>query len=404
MIHHVSHHRAHIICVSTNGHITALDSTFQIRPVTLSTYLPNIIASRILSVIGTLVRIALLNDKGEVNVVEIDISGPREMNGQIVKKGDLLEDIKAPQIVSAEIGADGVINIHLGGQSYSSYVRGYELTTGRKDIFISRSIKSIGSNEKSSLGSHLVHTLTTSPLPLPSAGRPVSLVAVREPELSLLLVSSFGHVTAVLTVSSLTSIAPVADATVSHLSIVSSSAPGSFIIAVTLAYNGESGSRTAIHTVEVNLPMNGIGMNLLLGSQKATLEHFVPHVQQSQKSTSFETFIASFTDKLAKNEGLASFEKYLKNEENGFTAMGKPITVYQMPDGHVKSVLGAVLNSATKKQAGGSEKIDQESKVVNMLTKRLWVNDEMYSGGVLNTLIALKDWVSFPASHLRGCR
>jgi hypothetical protein len=40
------------------------------------------------------VRIALLDKHGEFSVVEVDVSGPREMNGQIVKRGNLLEDLK----------------------------------------------------------------------------------------------------------------------------------------------------------------------------------------------------------------------------------------------------------------------------------------------------------------------
>ena len=115
-LHHVPHHRAVVFCVHANGHLTALDAALQTRPIHLPSTLSHVIAAQVLGeVVGNAVRIALLDKHGEFSVVEVDVSGPREMNGQIVKRGNLLEDLKNAQIDRAEISTDGTINATVSG-------------------------------------------------------------------------------------------------------------------------------------------------------------------------------------------------------------------------------------------------------------------------------------------------
>lgn len=115
-LHHVPHHRAVVFCVHANGHLTALDAALQTRPIHLPSTLPHVIAAQVLGeVVGNAVRMALLDKHGEFSVVEVDVSGPREMNGQIVKRGNLLEDLKNAQIDRAEISTDGTINATVSG-------------------------------------------------------------------------------------------------------------------------------------------------------------------------------------------------------------------------------------------------------------------------------------------------
>lgn len=59
-----------------------------------------------LSTNGDKVRIALVAKNGETNIVEIDVGGPREISGQIVKQGKIPG--KA-ELAMGDISEDGTI-------------------------------------------------------------------------------------------------------------------------------------------------------------------------------------------------------------------------------------------------------------------------------------------------------
>lgn len=105
-LHHIPHHRAVILCVHQNGHLTALDSALHTRPVLTSITLNEVVASKVLSTTGDKVRIAILAKNGEVVVVEIDVGGAREITGEIVKRGKICG--KA-EIAFGDISEDGII-------------------------------------------------------------------------------------------------------------------------------------------------------------------------------------------------------------------------------------------------------------------------------------------------------
>ena len=68
-------------------------------------------------------RVALVDKKGEVNVVELDLDGPREIQARIVKKGSMCAGLKDAEVAFADISTDGVITITTTGTSLPGFVR-----------------------------------------------------------------------------------------------------------------------------------------------------------------------------------------------------------------------------------------------------------------------------------------
>jgi hypothetical protein len=113
----VSNYRAPIICVHTNGHLTALDYSLQIRSIALpSTLSSRIVASQIVPSGTNAVRVALVDRKGEVNVVELDLDGPRDIQGRVVKRGNVLVGLKEAEAAFADISTEGIITVITTGE------------------------------------------------------------------------------------------------------------------------------------------------------------------------------------------------------------------------------------------------------------------------------------------------
>jgi len=78
------------------------------------------VASQIVPSGTNAVRVALVDKKGEVNVVELDLDGPRDIQGRIVKKGSMCAGLKDAEVVFADISTEGVITVNTAGESWSS--------------------------------------------------------------------------------------------------------------------------------------------------------------------------------------------------------------------------------------------------------------------------------------------
>jgi hypothetical protein len=239
----------------------------------------------------------------------------------------------------------------------------------------------------------LFNELTASPLALPVPGRPVSLLALSTPEPTLLLVSSAANITAVLASSSIASFVPNGIATINNLSIVSSSSPGNYLVALSTFYKADGG-RTAIHTIEVSLPSKGVGMNVLLGTQAATSTYFSV-LRPTAKSVNFDTLLAGLLEGIAAGTAQKTFESWLKGEEKTVQTMTKGGATYAMPEAQAKALLTTIFDGAFNKTEDKTEKTGKYSKeIVGTLLSKKWVHDGMYAGGVLAALIQLEDWVS----------
>jgi len=256
---------------------------------------------------------------------------------------------------------------------------------------VTRSIKELGQDRIPA--ALLFGDLTASPLSLPLPGRPVSLLALSDPEPTLLLVSSAANITAVLASSSIASFVPNGIATINNLSIVSTPAPGLYLVALSTHYKADGG-RTAVHTVEIALPSKGVGMNILLGTQTATAAYF-SIIRPSAKSVNFDTLLAGLPGGIDDGSAQKSFESWLKGEEKTVSTMTKGGAAYIMPEAQAKGLVMAIISGAQKTEGEKVVKTGKYSKeIVATLLTRKWVHDGMYTGGLLNALIQLEDWVS----------
>lgn len=229
--------------------------------------------------------------------------------------------------------------------------------------------------------------LSAAPLSLPIPGRPVSLFAVSEPEPTVLLVSSSAEAVAVLQALPLSSILPTTAAKITHLANVGGSAPGTFTIALTVTQT--EGGRTGIYTTEIAVPEKGVGMNLLLGTQRATAQYFGP--EKHHRASTFDHLITGFTQTIPDGSAMSAFEAWLQVAEKSSPAN----VAFHLPESQAKAVISAVFDAALEKTEEGYRKTGvYASDIVQLLLRKKWINDEMYARGVVNALVQLEDWVS----------
>lgn len=256
---------------------------------------------------------------------------------------------------------------------------------------LTRSVKELGQDKTPC--ALLFGELTAAPLALPLPGRPVSLLALSDPEPTLLLVSSAANITAVLASSSIASFVPNGIATINNLSIVSCPTPGSYLVAISTFYKADGG-RTAVHTIEITLPAKGVGMNVLLGTQTATSAYF-SIIRPAAKSVNFDTLLSGLLAGIDDGTAQKTFESWLKGEEKTVQTLTKGGATYAMPEAQAKALLTTLFDGALKTEEEKVEKTGKYSKeIVGTLLGKTWVHDGMYAGGVLNALIQLEDWVS----------
>jgi hypothetical protein len=228
--------------------------------------------------------------------------------------------------------------------------------------------------------------LSAAPLSLPVPGRSISLFAVSDPEPTILLVASSAEAVAVLQALPLSSILPSTAAVITHLANVGSSAPGTFTIALTVTQT--EGGRSGIYTTEVAVPEKGVGMNLLLGTQRATAQYFGP--ERHHRPSTFDHLITGFAQTIPDGSAMAAFEAWLQVAEKSSPAN----VAYHLPETQAKVIISAVFNAALQKTEEGYRKTGvYASDIVQLLLRKKWVNDEMYPSGVVNALVQLEDWV-----------
>ena len=386
-LHYIGTYRAEVLCAHTNGQLSILDASLQTRPVTLPAYPAHeVIAANVTSVSGQTVRAVLLDKKGKVFVVELDVGGPREVSGQVIKKGELLDRSKSGDISDAMISSNGAIAA---------------MTSGKSRSIVSRTISDLSGDAKPF--PPLRHNNTAAPLPLNVPGHPLALLAVNDPNPTILLVSTSPSLPAVLLSSSLATLAPTASSAITNLSVLDHPIPGRFVIGVTLTYSSEEGGRTVVYTLELAVPEKGVGMSALIGTYADTAAYFsVP--SRGTKAPSFDTFIDDLTTGIQDGKGYSVFENWFSQEQEAFKPQGKVPASFTLPEYQTKAILRTVFDAALRKvnaEEGGDEgqiRLEPtgryEPKIIETLISRKFLHDEMYAPGVLSTLLALNDWAN----------
>lgn len=202
----------------------------------------------------------------------------------------------------------------------------------------------------------------------------------------ILLVASSTEAVAVLQALPLSSILPTTQAQITHLANVGLSAPGTFTIALTVTQT--EGGRTGVYTTEVTVPDKGVGMNLLLGTQRATAQYFGS--EKHHRASTFDHLITGFAQTILDGSAMGAFEAWLQVAEKSSPAN----VAFHLPEAQAKAVISAVFDAALEKTEEGYRKTGvYASDIVQLLLRKKWVNDEMYPGGVVNALVQLEDWV-----------
>jgi hypothetical protein len=345
-----------------------------------------------------------LEENGAYHVVELNLAGPKEISGNIVKSDTLL--------------AEGQETLVLGSIS----TEGYIVAVDNSQKLHSRSIKPSPANDAVALLPTALHPITAAPLVLPSSGSPAVLLATSHPNPSIILATTTPSLTAVLSVTPIgTVVSP--SASISSLSLLSHAPSGHFVVAATLTYTADEAAGTAgtgrsvVYTVEVNLPERGIGLNLLLGTQALTSTYFQTSSSAKASDQSTEELLQVIQQTLSASDGASAeraseveklYKAWFKDQEKRHNAINPkkrqssafpPETVKRL----LKQIFDLALESSTNAQGVESKKPTGRYArgIVKDLITRKMVHDGMYEGGVITSaLLPLADWVSVETPQL----
>ena len=109
---HLSHDTNHVLCVSSAGGLTVLDTSLKSNTVgttSTGTSLDNIMAAGVINTSGGRTRIVLIDVKGLIQVIKLDLHDPHQLQAEVVSEG-WLGDTKRKDgsFTFADIGEDGI--------------------------------------------------------------------------------------------------------------------------------------------------------------------------------------------------------------------------------------------------------------------------------------------------------
>jgi hypothetical protein len=211
------------------------------------------------------------------------------------------------------------------------------------------------------------------------------------------------------------------------------------IVAVISTTTNEAGAeRWMVHTVDINAPVDGVGIAQLLGSAESTNQFLIPStsVLQTRASVSKDTVFDAITERdetflntlrsalfSASNRDAAAalkvWHKWNLENEQPFTRKkvdaGRRMRSRGLLAGEI---VGVVFEGALPRSRKNENKISREEEegekegqswittgakgaylkeVVRILIEFGWVNDGMWGKGgvILDGLLVIGDWVSF---------
>ncbi|ORY24961.1 hypothetical protein BCR39DRAFT_545369 [Naematelia encephala] len=376
-----------VLAVTTKGQLIVLTS--DLKPLVLPILKTKktefqIITAAVLKSQTDALRIVTVDIRGNVRstLLSIDDEGARVAPGNV---GSILPNNgHGRQLVSADISPEGVISaIDLKRHLVSAHVDKLDQALATNAPVL------VHPSESYSLAS------------LPSTTKPVVVFSSPHPEPSIVLAVPSPSLPAVLAVGPISSLAGTGGI-ISHISVLDASTPNQFVVGVVLTHHGATGDsgRSIIHTCELSLPANGVGLNSLLGTQFATktylsFGHHSGHRGSVSVSQKMRDLLATATNAIGteRQAALSAAEQlwqdYLKQQD--------PKTSLSVET--VKAIARAVFSAAlrTEEVEGDGDNdtvptgVYARSIVRNMLDRSLLKQDAVESG-LINALLALEDW------------
>lgn len=242
---------------------------------------------------------------------------------------------------------------------------------------------------------------------LPSAGKPLALLTTSHPTPSILLTIPSASLPAVLSTSSISSLAS-SGGSISHLAVLRSHNTSRITIAAVLTHPavGTESGRSVVYTCEISLPEKGIGMSSLLGVQQSTSTYLSQDSKHADTAGNVAKLLKDLSKAIKGATTVGPAEKvwadWIAVEDTKKKSGNGPI----LPESAVKQIVHLVFSSALTTKAASDEAGGEVEtaitgvyarKIIQDLLSRRLVSDGMWTGGVVaGGLLPVKDWVSRP--------
>ncbi|KAK4686673.1 hypothetical protein P7C73_g3446, partial [Tremellales sp. Uapishka_1] len=397
-IHHLASTAFPILLVGSDSRFALLDASLQSHPVEVpravsSAKKASNLSAKIISSSAATSKLVTIDSRGHVMVVKVDHGDESSLKAEKVNDGWISSDGKERDLVFADISEEGTIS-----------------AIDTNSSLLCLPLKSLASSEPAPTLSMSHPSSTPNLLSLPSTSKPLVLLPSSHPLPTLLLSVPLATLPAILASSPVSSFSSTG--TITHLSTLAQPTSSTFIVGIVMSHKNPEGDggRSVVYATEVSLPAQGVGLNMLLGTQEKT-SIYLSSKQNGEVAPQYPFGYGESGDNIieALQSGLKAgnvettedaWLRWLHDEDaKAVKLASKKSAQANLPEVFVKKILDTVFFAALP---GASNDDDAPSRkmtgiyamrVVRSLMNRRIVSDSMWKGGVVaGGLLPCKDW------------